>query len=353
MSKILSVATAGLVDGQLLDVNHLRFPRIDYIELHNLLGAETLDYAAYDRKYIGNIFRNLETFLRSDIYLAFLAWMKSSGFNTVFTWSERAGIPYAVFHKYLKPRARFVTMFQCWSERQELAITKLNLFSAMDHIIVHCSSMQQNLIRLGAPADRVSLIHYSVDQNFFSPVKTIQPEKNMIMSIGEPRSRDYPSLFEAVKTLPVNLVLPAYGHWYAREKKKSIGTGIPQNVCLIRHQSQVELKELYARSQFVVLPVRDLVYSAGATASLEAGCMARAVVAFRSRGITDYIIDGETGILVEPGNTEALREAIRFLLENPQEAERLGQNARQRIVDTLHLENYVGRIAALLRESRG
>jgi glycosyltransferase involved in cell wall biosynthesis len=119
---------------------------------------------------------------------------------------------------------------------------------------------------------------------------------------------------------------------------------------MTKHLSQSELRKLYAASQFVVLPIRDLVYSAGATAALEAGSMARAVIAFRSKGITDYVIDGETGILVEPGNVEALREAIRYLLANPREARRLGDNARQRILQELNLETYVGQIAELLSE---
>ena len=79
--------------------------------------------------------------------------------------------------------------------------------------------------------------------------------------------------------------------------------------------------------------------------------MARAVIAFSSKGISDYIINGETGILVEPGNIRAMREAIQFLLANPKEAERLGANARQRILEELNLETYVKNIAdVLMRE---
>ena len=76
--------------------------------------------------------------------------------------------------------------------------------------------------------------------------------------------------------------------------------------------------------------------------------MARAVIAFRSRGIVDYIIDGETGLLVEPGNIQEMRDAIQFLLANPEEAKRMGENARQRVLDELNLETYVKGIADVL-----
>jgi glycosyltransferase involved in cell wall biosynthesis len=220
----------------------------------------------------------------------------------------------------------------------------------MDQIIVHCTSMKENLIRLGALEERVRLVHYSIDQEFFSPSPREDQRKDMIMSIGEPRSRDYPALFQAVDGLPVQLTVASFGHWYAREKNHSVRVPLPANVSMTQHLTQLDLRKLYASAQFLVLPVRDLVYSAGATASLEAGSMARAVIAFRSRGIADYIVDGETGILVEPGNVSALRDAIQYLLANPAEAKRMGENARQRIAEKFNLETYVRNIAAVLAE---
>ena len=353
--RILSVATAGLYADQLDDVDHVRYPRVDYIELQHLLNVETIDYSAYNRSFAGKIFRHLETQLRSDVYIAMIGWWKSRDLPVVFTWSERAGLPFALYRKFNGSHNRFVTMFQCWSEKQELAVTRFNLFSTIDQIIVHCTSMRENLIRLGAPEEKLKLVHYSIDQDFFSPSPYDVTRRNMIVSIGEPRSRDYASLFQAVDGLPTKLTVASFGHWYARIKYGSLRVPLPENVSMTRHLTQLELRTLYASSQFVVLPIRDLVYSAGATTCLEAGSMARAVVAFRSRGISDYIVDGETGILVEPGNVAALRDAIQYLLANPREAKRMGQNARQRIVEQFTLENYVNGIADVLtgREELG
>ena len=323
---------------------------MDYIELQRLLAAETMDYSSYGGNYGGRFLRSLETQLRSDIFLATVSWLKGRQYPLIFAWSERAGIPLAGYQRYVRSKHRFATMFQCWSKRQELAVTKFDLFSAMDQIIVHCSSLKRELIRLGAPADKVRVIHYSIDQAFFAPAAGTELRKGMIMSLGEPRSRDYESLFRAVDGLPVRLNVPAYGHWYAREKKNSLGTRIPGNVSVMSHLSQMELRDLYAQSQFVVLPIREVIYSAGATAALEAGSMARAVIAFRSEGITDYIIDGETGILVEPGNVRALVDTIQFLLSHPAEARRLGDNARERILKELSFETYVTNIADVLMQ---
>jgi glycosyltransferase involved in cell wall biosynthesis len=350
-SQTLSIATASNKYQQLSNANHECNPRVDYIELQRLLNTDLLDYSSYENHRIGEILRKLETQLRSDVYLATLGWQKSHEHKLVFAWSERAGIPFAAYKRYLSSDHVFVTMFQCWSERQEFAITKFNLLPAMDKIVVHCRSMKDNFIRLGVPKDRVHVAPYSIDQKFFSPAPDIVQVPDLIVSAGESRSRDYASLFEAVQGLHVKLNVAGHGHWYAREKNNSVYERLPDNVSLSRRLSYFELRDLYARSQFVVLPVRDLVYSAGATATLEAGAMGRAVIAFRSRGITDYVIDGQTGILVEPGNVAALRDAIDYLLSNPNEAKRLGENARQRIVDELNLESYLDNIANVLNSA--
>jgi glycosyltransferase involved in cell wall biosynthesis len=45
-------------------------------------------------------------------------------------------------------------------------------------------------------------------------------------------------------------------------------------------------------------------------------------------GTVDYVQDGVTGFLVPPGNSDAMREAIRKLWSDPQLAHRMGQAGR-------------------------
>jgi glycosyltransferase involved in cell wall biosynthesis len=350
MTKILSVATAGLKAGQLADIQHQCFPRVDYIELQGLLKADILDYSEYRNTFSGDLFRRVETQLRSDVYLATLSWLKSRNYPLVFTWSERAGIPFAVYKKLMQLDSHFVNMFQCWSKRQERVITKMDLLSAMDEIIVHCSSMKRKLVELGADEKHVHIIHYSIDQKFFSPLEGVKPEDDLIVSVGEPRTRDYASLFKAVDGLPCRLKIAASGHWYAREKNNNIRSTIPDNVSILKYLPQVDLRKLYNSAQFVVLPIHDFVYSAGATTTLESSAMGKAVIAYRSRGIVDYIIDGETGILIDSGDYQGMREAIRYLLSNPAEARRLGENARQRILQEMSLETYIHKITSVIHQ---
>jgi glycosyltransferase involved in cell wall biosynthesis len=347
MSRILVLATAGLKPGQWTDTDHQRHPRVDYLELRRLIDVDVFDYNLYGRTCLGTAFRSLETQLRSDLYLTALGLWARRHYDLVFAMSERAGIPFSAING-LVGRRPFASMFQCWSPRQEIAVTSLNLLAKMDNVAVHCRSMREHLIRLGAPADRTRILPYGVDQAFFSPGFTPGPESDEIVSVGEIRSRDYAGLLKAVAGLPLKLTVASSGSWYAREKQTELHLSSPENVTLTGRLSSAELRMLYGRSRFVVVPVYDLIYSAGLTTILEAGSMARAVIATRSRGLAEFIVDGETGILVEPGDVAAMREAIAYLLAHPEEARRMGHNARRRIEEEQNMDLYVQEMARLL-----
>lgn len=67
------------------------------------------------------------------------------------------------------------------------------------------------------------------------------------------------------------------------------------------------------------------------TVALEAMACGRPVVASRTGGLTDIVADGETGILVPPGDACALRDAIQRLLDDAVLRRRMGEAAARRV----------------------
>jgi glycosyltransferase involved in cell wall biosynthesis len=348
MADILTIATAGLKNGQLLDSKHERYPRVDYIEMKRLLDMDVIDYRAYDRSHFGKQMRYYETKLRADLYLTMLGLRESRDYRLTFAMSERVGIPFSGLYRFILNRGPLVAMFQRWSWRQERSVRFLNLLHAMNSIIVHCKSMKTNLVGLGASPDKVHVIHYGVDQHFFKPLKDVPQKPGFFLSLGEVSTRDYRTLIDAVEDLPVELLIAASGHWYARENGAFLTGTIPENVTISGGIPVYDLRNIYAQAQFVALPVVDAVHSAGSTAILESMCMGRAVIVNRSPGICDYVIDGVTGIMVNPGDEQAWRETIQYLLAHPEEARRMGKNARQRAEEELNMDIYINNIAQLL-----
>ena len=81
--------------------------------------------------------------------------------------------------------------------------------------------------------------------------------------------------------------------------------------------------------------------------------MERAVICSRTPGQTDVVVDGETGIYVPPGDPQALRNAIDYLLEHPAEAERMGRAGRRRVEQLMSLDCYVERLRDIVQSSSG
>jgi glycosyltransferase involved in cell wall biosynthesis len=96
------------------------------------------------------------------------------------------------------------------------------------------------------------------------------------------------------------------------------------------------------------MPLYPVDFQAGVTAVLEAMAMGKAVICTRTPGQTDVIVDGETGLYVEPGSPASLRSAIEWLLDHPEQAERMGRSGRRRVEQEMSLERYVHRLRGLM-----
>jgi glycosyltransferase involved in cell wall biosynthesis len=86
-------------------------------------------------------------------------------------------------------------------------------------------------------------------------------------------------------------------------------------------------------------------------AIIEAMAAARAVIATAVGGVPDVVDDGRTGILVQPGNSEALASALGHLARNPAERLRLGAAARREAACRFSTERLVDDIDRLYREA--
>jgi glycosyltransferase involved in cell wall biosynthesis len=80
---------------------------------------------------------------------------------------------------------------------------------------------------------------------------------------------------------------------------------------------------------------------------LEAMAHAKPVVATRVGGTPELVVDGETGVLVPPGDVAALAAALDGLLHDPERARRMGEAGRERVRAEFDADTLAGRILAL------
>jgi glycosyltransferase involved in cell wall biosynthesis len=215
----------------------------------------------------------------------------------------------------------------------------------MDRILVH-SSNQLEVVRrdLGVPTSLLHVVAYGVDTAFWCPQGL--PEEDLIVSAGR-EHRDYETLVQACSDMARLFITDGSAHspkarrqaptaWPASVERRGVGYG--------------ELRRLYGRASVVVVPVMPADYPFGITAVLEAMSMGKAVVVSGTEGLRGVVQDGQTGLVVPPGDVPTLRQAVSQLLAHPADRRRLGEAARRVAIEQYGLDRYVGELGRHLLE---
>lgn len=353
MTPQVLLTVSGTIPGDVRDrVARGERPRADYLELARSFNADLLDYAGA-RQVAGPAGRLLERIGGPDLVLAFACFKLRRRYKAIFTDGEQVGLPLAALLKLVGgPRPRHLMIVHVISVPKKLFfLDRLAVHSHVDRFLCY-ATWQKEFIkrRWNLPAGRALFTPFMVDQRFFAPeqVEPAPKPRPQICAVGLER-RDYPTLLRAVDGLDVDVVIAAASPW-SKRSDSTAGQAIPANVT-VRRFTQYELRQLYADSAFLVMPLENVDFQAGVTAILESMAMERAVVCSRTVGQTDIIVEGESGLYVPPGDAPALRTAITGLLARPDEAARLGKGGRQVIEREMNLDRYVERLAAIVHET--
>ena len=113
---------------------------------------------------------------------------------------------------------------------------------------------------------------------------------------------------------------------------------------------QPRLVELYQQASAVVIPSLD---EGLGLVAVEAQLCETPVVGFDSGGVADVIADGDTGLLVAPGDVAALARALDRLLGDAQLQQALGTAGRAAALDVYSPEAVASRYADMYRRLVG
>lgn len=115
--------------------------------------------------------------------------------------------------------------------------------------------------------------------------------------------------------------------------------GIEKNVIIIKNLEGDWLKAAFFASNVVIVP--SVYFDALPRINLEAMAAKKPVVGTCLGGTKEVVIDGETGFIVNPFNTEQLAERIIDLLKNPEKAQKFGKAGYERVKNEFNLEKMV------------
>ena len=155
--------------------------------------------------------------------------------------------------------------------------------------------------------------------------------------------KGYPVLFEAATLLP-NAVFALAGEGPERRGLEALaaGLGIADRVHFLGHRT--DIPRLLAACDVFALPS---LYEGTSLAVLEAMAARRAVVSSAIGGTDELIDDGESGLLVPPGDAPALAAAIGRLLADRGLRESFGARARERVEADFTRQAMADRVTAI------
>ena len=235
-----------------------------------------------------------------------------------------------------------------------------NGVDAADRIIAVSAEMKQDIVRLYQvdPA-KVAVIHNGIDLQQYqaTPDRSYLEEKGIkepyLLFVGRiSRQKGILQLIEAMSLLKdtgLKLVLCASAPDTPElEEEVSRAVGANPNILWLNEMVPKEkVIQLYSYARMFICPS---VYEPFGIINLEAMACGAPVVASRVGGIKEVVVDGETGILVEPDQPAELAEAIRNLNANPDLIARFKAAGRERVEQHFGWDVIAGRTIELYRE---
>lgn len=283
----------------------------------------------------------------SSLLTALKLYLRKKDFDLVIISGEKAGVFFSLLQTFLPFKKTPSLMFGCLWYRAENSFKR---FLKRIQIKLMSKSVQLFLVwvkreiedyskEFGIPEEKLRFFPYHTTCEIYD----CKPEIGDYIFSGGNRDRDYETLVEAIRDLKVKVIIAT------NNKSLLEGIDIPENVETVS-ATDPQFYELLAGSKMVVLPMSGgLLHSGGQQTFLNAMYWEKPVIVTDPQGANDYILDGKTGILIQPGDPVALRKAISYLLENPEESRRMGEEAKRKTRD-LTTEKFFQEILKLAEE---
>ena len=213
---------------------------------------------------------------------------------------------------------------------------RLAMVRVLDHagaVLIGCRSFADEVThRLGTDPARFTIVPGAVDVARFTPGERAGGGVPVMLYHGRVDARKgVLDMLDAVAPLAAEgvrfeLLISGIGPSFDEAAARIEALGLSGHARMTGYVDYADVPDVYRRADIFVSPT----YAEGfSNTILEAMASRLAVVSCRSVGVVDCIRDGENGLLTEPGDVPALTAALRRLLLQPGERERLAEAGLQ------------------------
>ena len=194
------------------------------------------------------------------------------------------------------------------------------------------TNFDTGFVRALNPTAMIFHIHEAMNPVFFQDQWQLQEDAQLLFVGGlqerkglDVLLRALPRVKEAVPAARISVIGGGGGEYVQSLKNLIAELSIGSSVEFLGQKTAAEIADWHRRSQIFVLP-SDNENSPNTLA--EAMVSGMPVIATNAGGIPSIVADGETGLLAKARNAQQFADKIIYLLQNPAERRRLGENAR-------------------------
>ena len=238
------------------------------------------------------------------------------------------GIPYVIFFHGLDVRlAKTKTWKRYWFKKivREAEAIVANSVYTKDEILESLKPLKRAIGVVQPSPKTVKIVKEIRDKPIILSVARLVPRKGIDLAIAA-----FPKILAEIPDAKYFII--GDGPERLRLQAQIIALNLQESVSLLGLVPDATLAEFYGRTSVFLFPVREIgadVEGFG-IAPLEASAHGIPVIAGRSGGVAEAVAHGLTGILIPPGNVEAIRETVIFLLKNKDVAVKMGEAGRKR-----------------------
>lgn len=229
----------------------------------------------------------------------------------------------------------------------------IRLGKACHRIIVVSDKMKKAMIKIGVPEKKVNLLRYGVDPRMFLP-KSRRSNQQIFFSVGRFVDKKAPYLTllafaQVFNEYPKSkLVLAGDGELLEATKNMAIALGMQKSVefpgVLQPQQIASHMRKALCYVQHSLVP--EVGPNKGDSegtpvAILEALMTGIPVISTRHAGITDVVVEGKSGYLVQERDVAGMAKAMKLMCAQPEKAKEMGLYARKDAMEKYTLEKYI------------
>jgi glycosyltransferase involved in cell wall biosynthesis len=218
--------------------------------------------------------------------------------------------------------------FYSYSPAKRKVLRKMasKIFRSFPMVIVLNKDLEKNVMEMGVPKNRITILRNGVDLERFKPVKK-KKEYDLVFAGSLYKEKRLDLLFEALKVFseggtPRSLLVLGTGPMEAEWKKLSRSKGIEVKFAGWKRDPWNQ----YPKAHVFVLSSDSEEFPG---APLEAMACGLPVITTKVGSLPKVIKNGRTGILVEPKDVTGLSEAIGSMLKDRKLREEMGGAARK------------------------